>query len=453
MSKSIYNVSLLDIMPQSLLSDPFVVAMARSIDPELQGISAEIIKCILLPRIDELPGEVVDVLAWQFHADFYRPNLPIAIKRQILKNSLKWQRTKGTPAVVEDLLITIFEDRVRLVEWFDYNASPYFFKVVADNSPSFTEVANFFKLIATVKNSRSWLDKVHVINDGLFLIPKNKRIYFEHETGAVYSGQWVFAKSTGLVCFKVIEAGAVSLAGTYTFPYIGVSTGIVFRPVVYVETLPTTGSWPYPRANIKCGISPEIQTIGQAKSTWVKASAEKYAGTYTFPHIGVSTGLVFRPVVAIVTLPITGSWLYPRANIKCGISPEIQTIGQAKSTWARVSAEKYAGTYTFPHIGVSTGVTTELTAAVSPYPVSGSWLYPRASIRCGVSPEAQVIGQLASTQIAADTKAMAGIYVFPCAGVSSGIPVMKGAKNTIHVTAGTNDYIRCGTYSTGQEVA
>ena len=388
MSKSIYNVSLLDIMPQSLLSDPFVVAMARSIDPELQGISAEIIKCILLPRIDELPGEVVDVLAWQFHADFYRPNLPIAIKRQILKNSLKWQRTKGTPAVVEDLLITIFEDRVRLVEWFDYNASPYFFKVVADNSPSFTEVANFFKLIATVKNSRSWLDKVHVINDGLFLIPKNKRIYFEHETGAVYSGQWVFAKSTGLVCFKVIEAGAVSLAGTYTFPYIGVSTGIVFRPVVYVETLPTTGSWPYPRANIKCGISPEIQTIGQAKSTWVKASAEKYAGTYTFPHIGVSTGL-----------------------------------------------------------------TTELTTALSPYPVTGSWSYPRASIRCGVSPEAQVIGQLASTQIAANTKAMAGIYVFPCAGVSSGIPTMKGAKNTIYVTAGINSYIRCGTYNSGQEVA
>ena len=323
MSKSIYNVSLLDIMPQSLLSDPFVVAMARSIDPELQGISAEIIKCILLPRIDELPGEVVDVLAWQFHADFYRPNLPIAIKRQILKNSLKWQRTKGTPAVVEDLLITIFEDRVRLVEWFDYNASPYFFKVVADNSPSFTEVANFFKLIATVKNSRSWLDKVHVINDGLFLIPKNKRIYFEHETGAVYSGQWVFAKSTGLVCFKVIEAGAVSLAGTYTFPYIGVSTGL----------------------------------------------------------------------------------------------------------------------------------TTELTAALSPYSVTGIWLYPRASIKCGVSPEAQVIGQLASTQITADTKAIAGIYVFPYAGVSIGASKMMGAKNTIYVTAGINSYIRCGAYNSGQEVA
>ena len=202
-----------------------------------------------------------------------------------------------------------------------------------------------------------------------------------------------------------------------------------------------------------CGRWPHWSSPGYAVSTAVELDALSVTGTYIFPRIGVSVGSVASPVVAITTLPITGSWLYPRANIKCGISPEIQTIGQAKSTWARVSAEKYAGTYTFPHIGVSTGVTTELTAAVSPYPVSGSWLYPRASIRCGVSPEAQVIGQLASTQIAANTKAMAGIYVFPCAGVSSGIPTMKGAKNTIYVTAGINSYIRCGTYNSGQEVA
>ena len=157
MSKNIYNVSLLDIMPQSLLSDPFVAAMAKSMDPELQGISAEIIKCILLPRIGDLPEEVVDLLAWQFHVDFYEPSLDINKKRSLVRNSITWHRKKGTPAVVESLATEVFGSG-EVLEWWEYGGNPYHFKILT--TEDFGEMARFKRALYTVKNLRSRLEAI-----------------------------------------------------------------------------------------------------------------------------------------------------------------------------------------------------------------------------------------------------------------------------------------------------
>ena len=71
MSKDLQSTSLLDILPQNLLADKQIYAAARALDDELQKITAATRDVLILPRIDELSEEVVDLLAWQWSVDFY----------------------------------------------------------------------------------------------------------------------------------------------------------------------------------------------------------------------------------------------------------------------------------------------------------------------------------------------------------------------------------------------
>ena len=69
--KSTKEFSLLDILPQNISADKKMYAAAQALDLELQRLSAEAKLVLHLPRLAELPHEVLDTLAWQFHVDFY----------------------------------------------------------------------------------------------------------------------------------------------------------------------------------------------------------------------------------------------------------------------------------------------------------------------------------------------------------------------------------------------
>lgn len=129
MIKDLTSISLLDILPSNLLEDPQVSAAARALDAELQAVTRATAETLHLPRLDELPETVVDLLAWQWHVDFYEPlGLDIATKRRLVKESIAWHRTKGTPAAVEKMLKAVWGS-AHIEEWFEYGGSPGCFRV------------------------------------------------------------------------------------------------------------------------------------------------------------------------------------------------------------------------------------------------------------------------------------------------------------------------------------
>ena len=161
MSKDLQSVSLLDILPPNLLADKQIHAAARALDDELQKITVATRNALLLPRLDELSEEVIDLLAWQWHVDFYEPSADIATKRQLVRESIAWHRIKGTKAAVEKMTQTVFKGGV-ITEWFEYGGEPYHFRIDVLNAPNMTE-ENRERLLAVVnasKNTRSWLDEV-----------------------------------------------------------------------------------------------------------------------------------------------------------------------------------------------------------------------------------------------------------------------------------------------------
>ena len=161
MSKDLQSVSLLDILPPNLLADKQIHAAARALDDELQKITAETRNALLLPRLDELSEEVIDLLAWQWHVDFYESSMSIETKRQLVRESIAWHRIKGTKAAVEKMAQTVFKGGV-VTEWFEYGGEPYHFRIDLLTAPNITQddTARLFAVVNASKNVRSVLDEL-----------------------------------------------------------------------------------------------------------------------------------------------------------------------------------------------------------------------------------------------------------------------------------------------------
>ena len=137
---SLEQLSLLDLLPSSMLGDEDIEALVKALDPELQAITKRIIDVIMIPRIDEMPEDIIDSLAWQFHVDFYEPlGMNLNKKRELVKNSLIWHRYRGTKYVLEEMIRILYTENFLIREWFEYDGDPYYFRIVIDEDAQLTE--------------------------------------------------------------------------------------------------------------------------------------------------------------------------------------------------------------------------------------------------------------------------------------------------------------------------
>ena len=156
---SIKDISLLDIMPENLLADKNVLNAAKAIDEQTQDIAEKIKYAILLARSDELDGKLLDLLAWQWHADFYEASMDLGTKLKLVKKSIAGHRRKGTKAAVEEAVNAVFGE-AHVLEWFEYGGEPYHFKIDLLDADGITQnkYDSIVRLVETVKNTRSILE-------------------------------------------------------------------------------------------------------------------------------------------------------------------------------------------------------------------------------------------------------------------------------------------------------
>lgn len=157
------TTKILDLLPPSLQSDEQVVAAATSLDAELSAVTAAIEECVLLPRLDELAEEVIDLLAWQWHVEGYSESLSVTKKRNLVLQSIAWHRRKGTPGLVQDLVSAIYSSGV-VTEWFEYGGEPYHFRIQTTGVIGSEVIYKQLQAaINAAKNVRSWLDGVYIL--------------------------------------------------------------------------------------------------------------------------------------------------------------------------------------------------------------------------------------------------------------------------------------------------
>lgn len=113
--------------------------------------------------MDVLPEEIIDLLAMELKTQYYRQDLPLPVKRKLVKQTMSWYTKAGTPSVIEEYLGTVFEGG-KVEEWFQYGGDPYFFKAMirADPDTEITKKDNreIRESIFQYKNVRSWLEMI-----------------------------------------------------------------------------------------------------------------------------------------------------------------------------------------------------------------------------------------------------------------------------------------------------
>lgn len=158
------DLKLSDLLPSSISNDVTISNIAKAIDYELQEITKAINESILIPRIDELNEEIIDLLAWQFHVDFYEPlGMNLEKKRLLVKNALIWHKSKGTKSVIEEMISILYSSECTVSEWFEYSGKPYFFMLIINNIQLKKEDYGYIlRAVYELKNVRSWLEKIKI---------------------------------------------------------------------------------------------------------------------------------------------------------------------------------------------------------------------------------------------------------------------------------------------------
>lgn len=165
--RTLNNISLLDLVPQSLLNDKNSKKIIESIDWAVKKqYQDNITKFNIMSRIRTLSDREIDELLLQFHVDYIDSTLTLAQKQELVINSIQTHWIKGTPKAVQNICNILF-DYSELKEWFEYSGRPYYFKV-STITGSITSMEDYERILTAInayKNVRSWLDGLHFIRD------------------------------------------------------------------------------------------------------------------------------------------------------------------------------------------------------------------------------------------------------------------------------------------------
>lgn len=135
MSETIYDSDFTKYLPQPLTHDPKMIALAKAAANEMLTVSGAVENVLIYSRIDDLPEELVDILAYDLHVDWYDYSYPLAAKRALLKSSVRVHKKMGTKYAIEKALSALYPES-EVEEWFEYGGEPGHFHIVCDVTDS-----------------------------------------------------------------------------------------------------------------------------------------------------------------------------------------------------------------------------------------------------------------------------------------------------------------------------
>lgn len=155
----IYNASIEQILPVSQKNIPEIQAISFSLMKANQMVLQKISQAMIYAGIDNLPENILDVLAAELRSPYYEPDMAIDKKRSVIKNTLYLYEQSGTPEAVEEMIKYIFGSG-ELVEWFESEGTPGTFEIRTTAQATEEALDKFSEVIKKVKNVRSHLVSV-----------------------------------------------------------------------------------------------------------------------------------------------------------------------------------------------------------------------------------------------------------------------------------------------------
>ena len=86
-----------DLLPGSIAGDQTIQAAAQVLDNELKRVARGLDKVLIYHRLDELAGDILNLLAWQYSVDFFDIDMPDEQKRNAIRGSSPGIKRRGRP--------------------------------------------------------------------------------------------------------------------------------------------------------------------------------------------------------------------------------------------------------------------------------------------------------------------------------------------------------------------
>ncbi|WP_282164356.1 phage tail protein I [Turicimonas muris] len=159
--KTLDNVTLKDLLPDSIKKDASVRDSAEAIDPQLKAIATATDLAAVFASIDKLTSLQLDHLAAGFDVTTWRDTWPIDLKRRVAKVLATQKNRMGTLSAIKEVLSSLGAS-VRITEWWQETpkGTPHTFKVIASlqSLPGVLDIQtqeDFFALLDDAKPARS----------------------------------------------------------------------------------------------------------------------------------------------------------------------------------------------------------------------------------------------------------------------------------------------------------
>ncbi len=366
MSETIYESDFTKYLPQALASDIKMVALAKAITDELLTVSKEMKNVLIYARIDDLPEELVDVLAYDLHVDWYDYSYPLAAKRDLLKSSIKVHKKMGTKYAVEKALSALYPES-EVEEWFQYEGEPGHFHIVCDvtNSRITASFSDIVRAVKMYKRLSAHFDEVVYQSHIHCEIHTHTDVFLYHAptTGKLHTGTYPQRNIKGVNYGRNIVVGTEAAGFIFVNPAAGTiperNTEFHGR-IARIDAETALNAFRYrniPAGQINAGESPQRVYRGGNAGAVMEAAGETAAYRFTSQAAGTDPerSTVFHHQQAQIDAE-TASNAYgyrntPTGQINAGESPQRSHRGGSAGAAVEVEGETAAHTFTSPAAG------------------------------------------------------------------------------------------------------
>lgn len=131
--KTLNEIELYDLTPDSIKDDAKVKAAGEAITPQLKAVSESVDAPLIYKNFESLSSLVYDHLARQWSVPVWRESWTNEMKASVLREEISAKRIKGTVSAVKNAIAGLGYS-VRLVEWWEMNpkGDPHTFFVFID---------------------------------------------------------------------------------------------------------------------------------------------------------------------------------------------------------------------------------------------------------------------------------------------------------------------------------
>lgn len=153
-----------DYLPVTMKNDVDMTCLSYAIKKETEQLVRYRQATMIYQFIDSVPEPILDLLAVELRSLYYSDALPVAVKRDIIKNTLRWHMQAGTPGAVAEMVKIVFGEG-EVVEWPDFDEPPYTpgtFDIVTSARLTPDILDYFSSIIDRVKNARSHLRRIMI---------------------------------------------------------------------------------------------------------------------------------------------------------------------------------------------------------------------------------------------------------------------------------------------------